>query len=58
MYLDFARYLRIEGLTIGVEDDGKITGIDGYAENINELLRAPFDFCKPSVQVETERIPC
>ena len=45
-------------LAIGVEDDGKITGIDGYAENINELLRAPFDFCKPSVQVETERIPC
>lgn len=23
-------------LAIGVEDDGKITGIDGYAENINE----------------------
>lgn len=45
-------------LAIGVEDDGEITGIDGYAENINELLRAPFDFCKPSVQVETERIPC
>ena len=45
-------------LAIGVEDDGKITGIDGYAENINELLRVPFDFCKPSVQVETERIPC
>ncbi len=41
-------------LAIGVEDDGEITGIDGYAENINELLRAPFDFCKPSVQVETE----
>lgn len=36
-------------LAIGVEDDGEITGIDGYAENINELLRAPFDFCKPSV---------
>ena len=45
-------------LAIGVEDDGEITGIDGYAENINELLRAPFDFCKPSVQVETKRIPC
>ena len=25
-------------LAIGVEDDGEITGIDGYAENINELL--------------------
>lgn len=43
-------------IAIGVEDDGTITGIDGYAENINELLRAPFDFCKPSVRVETERL--
>ena len=33
-------------LAIGVEDDGEITGIDGYAENINELLRAPFDLCR------------
>lgn len=45
-------------IAIGVEDDGRITGIDGYAENINELLRAPFDFCKPSVRVETERVAC
>lgn len=45
-------------IAIGVEDDGTITGIDGYAENINELLRAPFDFCKPSVRVETERLSC
>lgn len=34
-------------IAVGVEDDGTITGIDSYAENINELLRAPFDFCKP-----------
>lgn len=35
-------------IAVGVEDDGTITGIDGHAEHINELLRAPFDFCKPS----------
>ena len=45
-------------IAVGVEDDGTITGIDSYAENINELLRAPFDFCKPSVRVETERLSC
>ena len=27
-------------IAVGVEDDGRITGIDSYAENINELLRA------------------
>ena len=45
-------------IAVGVEDDGRITGIDGYTENINELLRASFDFCKPSVKIETERISC
>lgn len=45
-------------IVVGVEDDGRITGIDSYAENINELLRAPFDFCKPSVKIETELLAC
>ena len=45
-------------IAVGVEDDGTITGIDGHAEHINELLRAPFDFCKPSVRVETEQLSC
>ena len=45
-------------IAVGVEDDGTITGIDGHSEHINELLRAPFDFCKPSVRVETERLSC
>lgn len=31
-------------LAIGIEDNGKITGIDDYLPNINEILRAPFDF--------------
>jgi len=39
-------------LAIGIEDDGKITGIDDHEKNLNELLRVPFDFCIPSVQVD------
>lgn len=39
-------------LAIGIEDDGTITGIDAHEKNINELLRAPFDYCIPSVQVD------
>ena len=39
-------------LAIGIEDDGRITGIDDYEKNVNELLRVPFDFCVPSVGVE------
>ena len=39
-------------LAIGIEDDGTITGIDAHEKNLNELLRAPYDFCIPSVQVD------
>lgn len=39
-------------LAIGIEDDGRITGIDAHEKNLNELLRVPFDFCIPSVEVE------
>ena len=45
-------------IAVGVEDDGTITGINGYQEHINELLRVPFDYCKPSVQIETELLAC
>ena len=45
-------------LAIGIEDDGRITGIDDFAKNINEILRAPYDYCFPSVQIETERVEC
>ena len=41
-------------LVIGVEDDGTITGIDAYEKNLNELLRVPYDYCFPSVSVETK----
>lgn len=39
-------------LALGIEDDGTITGIDDHEKNLNELLRVPFDFCVPSVEVE------
>ncbi len=35
-----------------------ITGIDGFTQNVNELMRAPLDFCQPSVRVEIKTIDC
>ena len=43
-------------LAIGIEDDGTITGIDAHEKNVNELLRAPFDYCIPSVQADPKII--
>ena len=45
-------------IAVGIEDDGTISGIDGMAEHINDLLRVPFDYCIPSVNVHPQRIPC
>ena len=46
-------------LAIGVSDKTRrIEGIDGNEERLNELLRAPFDFCNPSVRVRCEYLPC
>ena len=39
-------------IAIGIEDNGTITGIDDYEKNLNELLRVPYDYCVPSVQVD------
>lgn len=39
-------------LAIGIEDDGTITGIDDHEKNLNELLRVPYDYCIPSVQID------
>ncbi len=41
-------------IVVGVEDDGTVSGIDRYRDNINELIRVPYDFCVPSVNVEIE----
>lgn len=45
-------------IAIGIEDKGDVTGIDGYEANVNELLRAPFDYCVPTVSVDTELMDC
>lgn len=43
---------------IGIEDNGDITGIDGQESHINELLRAQFDYCVPSVNAEPHILEC
>ncbi len=45
-------------LVIGIEDNGEVTGIDAFQDQVNEILRVPFDFCKPSVLVESEFLSC
>jgi ATP-dependent DNA helicase RecG len=45
-------------LVIGIEDDFTVTGIDGYQNNVNDILRVPFDYCKPSIRVTTETVEC
>lgn len=36
-------------LAIGIEDNGDITGIDNFTANVNEIMRASYDFCIPSI---------
>ncbi len=45
-------------VVIGIEDDGRITGVNGNQDHLNELLRAPFDFCVPSVKVDVRFVDC
>lgn len=45
-------------LVIDIEDDFTVTGIDDYQNNVNDILRVPFDYCKPSIRVMTERCYC
>ena len=45
-------------LVIGVEDNGDVTGIDAYTNNVNDILRVPFDYCNPSIRVTTETVAC
>ena len=44
-------------IAIGIADDGRLEGIDGHQEHLNELLRVPFDFCQPSVKISTDKLP-
>lgn len=46
-------------VAIGVSDDTKtIEGVDFETQRINELLRVPFDFCKPTVKAKVEYVEC
>jgi len=38
---------------IGVEDDGQVSGIEGYQDNVDELLRAPYIHCVPPVEAQS-----
>ena len=42
----------------GSDKTRKIEDVDQYTEKLNELLRVPFDFCNPSVQVTCSYMPC
>jgi ATP-dependent DNA helicase RecG len=47
-------------LLIGIEDDGTVSGLDPIAdrEQAERLLRAAYEFCTPSVQIEYQFAPC
>lgn len=38
-------------LAIGITDDGRIEGIKGYENKVNEILRVGYDFCKPTTEL-------
>lgn len=46
-------------LLVGVEDDGVVTGLDPIAarDQAERLLRAAYEFCTPSVQIEYQFVP-
>jgi ATP-dependent DNA helicase RecG len=46
-------------IAVGISDKTRrIEGVDQDKAHLNEVLRTPFDFCVPSVNVETEYLPC
>ncbi len=45
-------------IVVGVNDAGEVEGVDGLDRQVNELLRVPFDFCKPTVKVDFELAAC
>lgn len=46
-------------IAIGISDrTRRIDGTDYNIKNVNELLRAPYDYCEPSVPVEIQKVPC
>lgn len=46
-------------VAIGISDKRRrIEGIDYHVAQLNEILRAPIDFCNPTIPVVTERVEC
>ena len=46
-------------IAIGISDKHRrIEGVDYHEEQLNEILRAPIDFCNPTVPVKTEMVEC
>jgi len=45
-------------ILVGVNDNGQIEGLAGHEERVNELLRVPFDFCRPTIKVDFEQPAC
>lgn len=45
-------------IVIGVNDRGEVEGVAGHEAHINELLRVPYDFCKPTVKVDHVFMAC
>ena len=46
-------------IAIGISDKHRrIEGVDQYVDQLNEILRAPIDFCNPTVPVTTEMVEC
>ena len=46
-------------IVIGIDDKTReIDGINGFEEKVNEFLRVPFDFCKPTIKVDFKRVDC
>lgn len=46
-------------IAIGISDKTRrIDGTDYNVKNVSELLRAPFDYCEPSVPVEIQKVSC
>ena len=45
-------------IILGVEDDGRVVGVDNNPRHLNELLRAPLDYCVPSINIGAEYIAC
>lgn len=46
-------------IAIGISDKHRrIEGVDFHEEQLNEILRTPIDFCKPTVPTTTEMVEC